>query len=134
MSQDAQLNDLVEAAKQVASRAYAPYSGFHVGAAVAGGGQIFSGCNIENASYGLTTCAERNAVAAAVAAGFTDLEAIAIYTDTDEPTPPCGACRQVLSEFNPKMKVYLACGGAEPTRFDLADLLPESFRFRGDKN
>src|SRR5262245_6352011 len=94
---------LIEAARAASERAYAPYSKFRVGAAVLAGGQIFAACNIENASYGLTICAERAAVAAAVSAGKRKIDAIAIFTPTPTATAPCGACRQVLHEFGPEM-------------------------------
>jgi cytidine deaminase len=122
--------NLIEAARAASARAYAPYSKFHVGAAVAAGGKIFAGCNVENASYGLTTCAERNAVAAAVAGGETGLEAIAIFAPTAKPTPPCGACRQVLAEFNPEMPVHLIAADGSVETLNLADLLPRRFGLR----
>lgn len=121
--------ELFAAARGAAANAHAPYSKFHVGAAIAAGGSIFTGCNVENASYGLTICAERNAVAAAVAGGAKSIEAIAIYTDTEALTPPCGACRQVLAEFNPGMTVILAGRGDRTATHSLEDLLPHGFRF-----
>src|SRR3954467_6849884 len=94
------LNPLLDAAKAASKRSYCPYSKFRVGAAVLGGsGAIHSGCNVENASYGLTICAERAALARAIAEGETEIRAVAIYTPTSKPTGPCGACRQVLNEF-----------------------------------
>lgn len=91
---------LLEAAGSATGQAYAPYSKFRVGAAILyNGGVVFTGCNIENASYGLTICAERNAVAAAVAKGHTTIEAVAIVVEDETPAYPCGACRQVLMEF-----------------------------------
>ena len=91
---------LVELAKKARANAYAPYSGFSVGAAVlAADGRVFSGCNIENASYGLTNCAERTAIFSAVAAGARELRALAVVADGELPCSPCGACRQVIAEF-----------------------------------
>jgi cytidine deaminase len=93
-------NELMSAATEARLRAYAPYSKFLVGAAlIAKDGRIFTGCNVENLSYGLTICAERNALFAAVAAGVKEFAAIAIVADTREPISPCGACRQVMAEF-----------------------------------
>ena len=108
-------------------KAWAPYSGFAVGAAVlAADGRVFVGCNVENASYGLSICAERNAVAAAVAAGARDLTAVAVVTDADPPAPPCGACRQVLAEFG-NLTVVLAGTAGATTVTTVADLLPAPF-------
>src|SRR5438067_8304073 len=100
------LEELIKLAKKARAMAYAPYSKFAVGAAVlTQSGQVFSGCNIENISFGLTICAERAAVCAAVASGFRDFSQIVIVADTKEPISPCGACRQVLAEFSPGMLV-----------------------------
>ena len=118
---------LVAAATAARGRAYAPYSRFAVGAAVLAGGQIYTGANVENASYGLSICAERAAVFAAVGAGARTIEAVAVVTDTPLPTPPCGACRQVLNEFGPQMTVISATVGGAVTRTNLSDLLPSSF-------
>ena len=93
-------DQLITAATAARLAAYAPYSNFQVGAALlAKNGHVFTGCNVENLSYGLTICAERNALFAAVAAGVREFEAIAIVADTREPVSPCGACRQVMAEF-----------------------------------
>ncbi|MBI3735647.1 cytidine deaminase [Candidatus Sumerlaeota bacterium] len=119
---------LAARAKEASANAYAPYSKFKVGAAVAAGGRIYTGCNVENASFGLTMCAERNAVAAAIAAGETTIEAIAIYTDTDDPTPPCGACRQVLAEFGGDIAIHLAARDGKTATYQLGELLPRSFK------
>ncbi|MBM4163148.1 MAG: cytidine deaminase [Lentisphaerae bacterium] len=122
---------LAAAARKAATRAHAPYSGFHVGAALlAGDGRIFTGCNIENASYGLTLCAERVALAKAVSEGATDFRALAIAGGTAAtPATPCGACRQVLAEFcPPRMPIWyagLAAGTARATT--LGKLLPHAF-------
>ena len=121
---------LVAAATAVRANAYAPASRFHVGAAVlAADGRVFVGCNVENASYGLTVCAERNAVAAAVAAGARQLVAVAVVTDLDEPARPCGACRQVLAEFGRDMQVLLVGRGGAQRTVALPALLPEPFTF-----
>lgn len=117
---------LTAAAGAVRERAYAPYSHFRVGAALlAGDGTIYVGCNVENASYGLTICAERNAVAHAVAAGARSFVAIAIATENG--VPPCGACRQVLAEFNPQLTVILLDGAGNQRIYSLAELLPVAF-------
>lgn len=118
---------LLSAAQEVRARAYAPYSDFAVGAALeTGDGRVFLGCNVENASYGLTLCAERSAVSAAIAGGHRDFVAIAVAGPDGVTTSPCGACRQVLAEFNPSMQViYTAPDG--PVSTTLAELLPHSF-------
>jgi cytidine deaminase len=118
---------LVAAAWKARKRAHAPYSRFPVGAAVLAEGRIFTGVNVENASYPLSVCAERNAVAAAVAAGKTAIEAVAVVAGTDGPTPPCGGCRQVLNEFGPQMLVV--CEGVSGLRSEwvLSAILPNAF-------
>ena len=120
---------LLAAARQVRAHAHAPYSRFRVGAAVLDErGLIHIGCNVENASYGLTVCAERNAVAAAIAAGAHHVRAVAVVTAIRPPARPCGACRQVLRERGDDDTLVLMAaptGGAERRR--LAALLPESF-------
>jgi cytidine deaminase len=122
---------LIGAAVEAWGRAYAPYSSFRVGAALlAGDGAVFSGCNVENASYGLTVCAERNAVARAVAEGGTRFKALAIVADSDPPAMPCGACRQVLAEFADDLEIVLANPHGQPVaRATLKDLLPQRFAF-----
>lgn len=118
---------LLAFAREVHPKAYSPYSGFRVGAAVFAGGEIFQGVNVENAAYGSTICAERAAALAAVAAGFTDFDAVAVVGDSEAPTVPCGACRQFLAEFNPTMRVIMGgrLDAVEVRRLD--ELLPEAF-------
>jgi cytidine deaminase len=119
----------IEAAEQVATQAYAPYSSFAVGAAlITKSGRIFSGCNVENASYGLTICAERNAIFRAVAEGERQFETLVIYTPTDRFTGPCGACRQVMAEFAPKLEVIMVNKKGRVRRTSLARLLPDQFK------
>jgi cytidine deaminase len=122
---------LCAAARAAALQAYAPYSRFAVGAALLDErGAIHIGCNVENASYGLTTCAERNAVAAAVAAGARSIRAVAIFTPTPAPTPPCGACRQVLAEFGDAATEVIMLGESQVARATLGELLPSAFGFQ----
>ncbi|HYR23957.1 MAG TPA: cytidine deaminase [Chthoniobacterales bacterium] len=118
-------SELIDAAAKARAMAYAPYSKFTVGAAVlTKQGKVFVGCNVENLSLGLTICAERSAVAAAIAQGSKDLAAIAIVTGSKKPAAPCGACRQVLAEFNPTMRVLAATVDGASQRFELSELLP----------
>jgi cytidine deaminase len=121
--------NLIDQARRARERAYAPYSHFRVGAAVlTATGEIFSGCNLENASYGTTICAERVAIFAAVAAGCRDLTALAVIADTPEPAAPCGLCRQVLAEFNPDCPVIMATTAGDWRLTNLNELLPLAFR------
>ena len=122
------IDEAIAAAADVRSRAYAPYSKFLVGAAlIDADGGLHVGCNVENASYGLTQCAERAAVTAATAAGRRDIVACVIVTDTDEATMPCGACRQVLAEFEgDPLVISRTVDGAE-VRMRTSELLPSSF-------
>lgn len=118
---------ILAAATAARNNAYAPYSNFKVGAAVeTEDGQIFTGCNIENASYGLTCCAERNAVFAAVGSGARAFKTLCVVADTIEPIAPCGACRQVLAEFNFSKIILANCKGQIKT-MTVAELLPYSF-------
>ena len=118
---------LVHAARAAQARAYAPYSNFRVGAALESeGGEIYVGCNVENASYGLTICAERAAVCAAVAAGAQRFRRAVVVTDADPPAAPCGACRQVLSEFGGDLRVD-AVGRQATVSWTIAELLPSAF-------
>ncbi len=129
---ESQIHDLSASARGASEHAYAPYSKFRVGAAIlTEEGEIFSGCNVENASYGLTICAERNAVFKAAAAGKRTVIAVAVYTPTASPTAPCGACRQVLNEFGPDARVFCFCDGPGTIEASLAELLPNAF---GPKN
>ena len=119
---------LAAAAKDASGRAYCPYSHFPVGAAVrTRDGALFAGCNVENASYGLTVCAERNAIFNAVGGGATDLVALVVYTPTPSPVTPCGACRQVLTEFAPDADVICICAGPKRLTFKATELLPNAF-------
>jgi cytidine deaminase len=119
---------LIEAARAARHQAYAPYSGFAVGAAVlTGSGEIYPGVNVENASYGLTVCAERAAIFAAVTAGERTVEAVAVVTEAADITPPCGACRQVIAEFGATAVVVCEASGAIRHRWSIAELLPHPF-------
>jgi cytidine deaminase len=124
------LRELLEAARRACQHAYAPYSHFAVGAAVRARSKlVYAGCNVENASYGATLCAERVALGAMIAAGDRELDAIAIYTEAPELTMPCGICRQTLLEFAEDAELIVA-GPSELRRLRLASLLPEPFRLR----
>jgi cytidine deaminase len=119
---------LRERATAAMERAYAPYSTFRVGAALLGtDGSVAEGCNVENASYPAGICAERAAVAAAVARGVRTFAAIAIATEAEIPTPPCGICRQVLMEFAPDLAVLSVTRGGVTAQWTMSDLLPAAF-------
>lgn len=125
---DPEVQKMREAALSAAQNAYCRYSEFPVGASVLSAeGEIFAGCNVENASYGLTICAERNAIFQAIAKGHRNLRAVVVVTPTAPPTPPCGACRQVIREFGPDADVF--CFGQDKTakHFKMAELLPAAF-------
>ena len=125
---DHQMVVLRERALAAMDRAYAPYSNFRVGAALLGtDGSISEGCNVENASYPAGMCAERCALGAAVAKGVRTFEAIVIATDAEEPTPPCGICRQVLEEFSPSLVVVSCTRAGREARWTLEQLLPKAF-------
>ena len=119
---------LESAAREAANASYSPYSKFPVGAAVlAGSGSIYTGTNVENASYGLCNCAERTAVFTAVAAGERVIKAVAVYTATTGPTMPCGACRQVINEFGPDATILAVCESGRKARTTLRALQPDAF-------
>jgi cytidine deaminase len=119
---------LRERAFAAMERAYAPYSNFRVGAAIlASDGSVTEGCNVENAAYPAGMCAERSAVSAAIARGNRGFEAVLIATEADEPTPPCGICRQVLVEFSPHLLVISATRDGREARWSLDELLPKAF-------
>ncbi len=115
---------LKAAARAVQENAYAPYSRFKVGAAILAGGRIFQGCNVENASFPVGICAERSALAAAVSAGATEIQAVVIVAD--RPITPCGMCRQALAEFNPEVPVVMICDQVE-AQATLGQLFPDPF-------
>jgi cytidine deaminase len=130
MLDEAVRQQLLDQARSAREHAYAPYSRFTVGAAVlTAAGEVFSGCNIENASLGATICAERVAIFRAVAAGHRDLTALAVIADTPEPVAPCGLCRQVLAEFSPDCRVIMANTAGRTRLTNLKDLLPLAFRW-----
>ena len=119
---------LIDAARAVRERAFAPFSLFKVGAALeAEDGTIVTGCNVESASYGLTICAERTAIVKGVSEGQTRFRRVAIVADTQELTPPCGACRQLLWEFAPEAEVLLANLQGKVVRWTIRELLPAAF-------
>ncbi len=133
-----EMDRLADAAEEASHHAYCPYSKFPVGAAVYArkpepeqGTCLFSGCNIENANYSLTLHAEHHAVAKAVALGYTEILAVAIYTPTETATAPCGSCRQVINEFGPGVVVIATCDGTRHERWNMDRLLPDAF---GPKN
>lgn len=118
-------DDLIAAAWEAREHAYAPYSNFRVGAALlAKNGQVFLGCNVENISYGLTNCAERVAIGAAVSQGVRNFEKVVVVADTTEPVSPCGACRQVLAEFGVTTVILTNRSGS--IEFSLEELLPRA--------
>jgi cytidine deaminase len=124
---DVDIDDLMARAREARKQAYAPYSRFRVGAAVATDRGVFSGANVENASYGLSICAERVAAAAAVAAGARRIDAVAVTSSAKGPASPCGACRQFLYEFGPEMTVVSEGTDGERKVWRLSELLPDGF-------
>jgi cytidine deaminase len=124
-------NPLIDAARTARLNAFAPYSRFLVGAALESrDGRVFTGCNVENATYGLTVCAERVALFKAISEGVREFVRIAVVADTAEPTPPCGACRQLLWEFGGDLEIILANLTEEKGRHRLKDLFPLPFDSR----
>jgi cytidine deaminase len=130
-----QVEGLLKAAQRATEHAYVPFSNFHVGAAIlTHNGEIFTGCNVENSSYGLTNCAERTAIFTAVAAGALsatqNLVAVAVVNREGAVCSPCGACRQVIFEFGPEAIVVYRASSGEIVQTTASDLLPEGFRLR----
>ena len=124
----AAVRKLEKTARRASTEAYSPYSKFPVGAAVlASSGKMYSGCNVENASFGLCNCAERTAIFTAIAAGERHITAVAIYTPTTTATAPCGACRQVINEFGADAVVISFCDGKQRIETSLNKLLPSAF-------
>jgi len=117
----------VAAAREARANAYAPYSNFLVGAAVLAGDRVFTGVNVENASYPIGVCAERMAIGAAVTAGEREISAIAVVGSSREPTPPCGGCRQFIFEFGPDVVVVAETDDGRRANWRIADLLPDAF-------
>lgn len=131
-SEELRVDELLQAATDVRERAYVPYSHFKVGAALlTASGRIIPGCNFENASIGATICAERGAVAHALALGERNFEALAVIADFSEPIMPCGICRQVLAEFAPDMPVIMANVQGDRRTLTVRELLPGIFRLPG---
>ncbi|MGH9381170.1 MAG: cytidine deaminase [Thermoanaerobaculia bacterium] len=122
-------DQLIAAAADVRARAYAPYSSFRVGAALrTADGAVFTGCNVENRSFGLALCAERAALAAMVAAGRREPEALVVVTGIDPPAAPCGLCREALAEFAPDLPILLVSEQGTRREVRLAELLPDRFQ------
>jgi cytidine deaminase len=127
-------DELIKTAKQTREKAYAPYSGFKVGAALlTADGRVFTGCNVENSSYGDAICAEKVAVIKAMAEGACDFSRLIVVTDSDEPASPCGSCRQILFEFNPDLLVVMANLQGKKLEMKVGDLLPHAFSLKHGK-
>ena len=122
--------ELLSIAQEASKNAYAPYSNFHVGAALeCEDGTVFTGCNVENAAYGDTICAERTAIVKAVSEGRRKFRRIAIYAEGKSYAMPCGSCRQVMAEFSPDMEVLCAKAGGSYVSYPLSRLMPYTFNF-----
>jgi len=131
---DTDIDKLIEAARRARASAYAPYSGFKVGAALqARDGTIFTGCNVENTTYGLSICAERVVITKAVSEGYKDFISLAVASDYDEPISPCGACRQFMLEFDPEMEVVMVGDNGNRRVMTVAEMLPHYFMRRNKK-
>lgn len=125
------INKLISQARAAAEHAYAPYSGIKIGAAALFSDEkLYVGCNVENGSYGLTICAERNAIANGISYGSRDLVAVGIFVDGSEVLTPCGACRQVIYEFGVDTRVIATCGEGETIDLMIGELLPKAFSLR----
>lgn len=132
MNKNKKTKQLVKIASKARKKAYAPYSKFKVGAALeAENGKIYTGCNIENASYGITVCAERVALVKAVSEGVKKFKRIAVVASSKKPCPPCGICRQALYEFAPKMEIIMANLKGKTMSENIAKLLAHAFRVNG---
>ncbi len=122
------MEQLIDKANHVSKNAYAPYSNFYVGVAFLNkDGKVYSGTNVENASYGLTICAERSAIFSSIEEGNRTIEVLVIYTPTNTPTMPCGACRQVIREFSTNALIVSVCDSEKRITKSIAELLPEAF-------
>jgi cytidine deaminase len=120
-------DELLQQAWRVREQAYVPYSRFAVGAALLSrDGQVFTGCNVENISYRLTNCAEQVAIGTAVASGVKEFTVVAVVSESDEPVVPCGACRQVLAEFSPALRVISETRSGRRAEWRLDELLPQA--------